>query len=521
MKRPAPRRPGGPSSGKHDCTTTSDYVDYTVNVDPVNGLFQGVAEVLKASLRWFNRSGHVVFIHPTHGLKLVTTATLNGYLSHFVEIRFWFKDRRKLLFRRHGLLPRDLIGPFIQAPQVAELLYPLQRYTRSPLFDADWHLANEPGYNANARTYYDGPILTPARGTPLLTALLAEFCWKTPIDRVNFIGALLTGVTIPHWPGKHPLVVLNANLNGLGKTLLARVMASILDGEEHLIGFHADEEEFEKQLATGIEAGNRVLVVDNVRCSRGVREIASGVLERCVTAVTLMFRRLGTNATIQRPNDVLFALTMQSARLSSDLRRRALPVNLYYEGDPRTRTFSMNQLQEFVRQRREDILAELLGMVERWLVAGRPMHTPAVQHSVSNEWAATIDAILCFNGLEGFLSNFDESISEADPDYHALVDMCESSHDEPRMSALAWARLACERGVLQEQLFDAATGFPKPEHGQATIIGTLFTRYVDRLLVCPSGAFWLRATDRGKSHASVEYWFQRVTDGSVGAARSS
>ena len=85
-------------------------------------------------------------------------------------------------------------------------------------------------------------------------------------------------------------------------------------GRRREFGFHADEEEFEKQLATGTEPGNRVLVIDNVRLARGAKEIASSVLERCVTATTLKFRRLGKIASIIRANDVLFVLTMNNAR---------------------------------------------------------------------------------------------------------------------------------------------------------------------------------------------------------------
>jgi hypothetical protein len=281
------------SSGKSgtDSTATGAYVDHTVNVDPVNTLFQGIADALAASLRWFNRGGQIVFIHPIRGLKVVTASTLNGCLSHFLEIRFWAKAGRKLQFKRHGLLPRDLVGPFLEAPQVAQQLKPLRRYTRSPLFDEHWYLGNEPGYHADTQMYFDGPAIPPGEQPTILTKALSEFCWRSPADCVNFVGALLTALTILQWPGRHPLVVLGANQSGLGKTLLARLMAWIFDDIEHLIGFHADEEEFEKQLATGIEPGNRVLIVDNVRLPRGTREVASGVLERCVTAVTLIFRR--------------------------------------------------------------------------------------------------------------------------------------------------------------------------------------------------------------------------------------
>ena len=107
------------------------YIDYIVNSDPVNTLFHRIARVLATSLRWFNRGGQVVFIHPAHGLQVVRRGTLNGYLSRFLEIRFLTKKtdsegNEKLLFKRHGLLPRDMVGMFLEAPQVAPQLKPLR-----------------------------------------------------------------------------------------------------------------------------------------------------------------------------------------------------------------------------------------------------------------------------------------------------------------------------------------------------------------------------------------------------------
>ena len=122
-------------------------------------------------------------------------------------------------------------------------------YTRSPLFDDQWHLVNKPGYHAEAEIFLDGEPLRPRRRAPVLTSVLSEFCWRAPADCVGFIGALLTAITALIWVGRHPLVVLSANQSGVGKTLLARVLALLFDAAEHLIGFHADEEEFEKQLA--------------------------------------------------------------------------------------------------------------------------------------------------------------------------------------------------------------------------------------------------------------------------------
>ena len=112
------------------------YIDYIVNSDLVNTLFSKIARVLATSRLWFNRGGQIVFIHPAHGLQVVRHTTLNGYLSRFLEIRYvteGMKDSKVTrTLKRLALLTRDLIGPFLTAPQVALQLKPLRHYTRSP-----------------------------------------------------------------------------------------------------------------------------------------------------------------------------------------------------------------------------------------------------------------------------------------------------------------------------------------------------------------------------------------------------
>src|SRR5262249_44329896 len=152
-----------------------------------------------------------------------------------------------------------------------------------------------------------------------------------------------------------------------------------------------------------VKAGDRVIVIDNAKHGGRKKEVASQVLERSITDSTLNFRHLGSNTSISRGNDVIFCLTMNCTRLGADLRRRNIPINLEASGDLRSRKFSIPNLEHFVQEHRYAIIAELAGMVTRWVAAGRPMPESPACHSTSQEWAATIDAILRANGHEGFL----------------------------------------------------------------------------------------------------------------------
>jgi hypothetical protein len=411
----------------------------------------------------------------------------------------------------------------VQSPRIVSQFPALTHFTRSPQFDTSWRLIATPGYDATTGIYYAGPAIECARGTVLLDRVLSEFCWKSPVDRVNFIGMLITGVTIMHWPGRHPLSMFMSNQPRLGKTLLARLLSLTLHGTCHTVSYNPNDDEFEKQIGTRVDAGDRVIIIDNAKRQRRFSDdstvVESAVLERCITDPVLNFRRLGSNTAgteIRRPNDVLFCLTMNNPTLGLDLRQRSIPICLEFVGDVLTRVFSIPDLDEFALADRCEILAEILGLVARWIIAGFPIPEQPARHSISQTWAATNDSILQFNGRTGFLQSANEADGDSqriDFDYSVMEQVCDAFHDAPRAPAMTWARRLRELDVLRDRLLDES-GVGRSEHAQATIVGVFFQKYEDRAFEVSNGRFRLRNTRKAKakSHASVEYWFEPIEE---------
>ena len=73
---------------------------------------------------------------------------------------------------------------------------------------------------------------------------------------------------------------------------------------------------------------------------------------------------------------------------------------------------------QFAEEHRTQILAELVGMIERWKEAGRPEVDANFRF---RSWARIIGGILKVNSFEGFLSNLDESKHDYDPDVVDLM----------------------------------------------------------------------------------------------------
>ena len=467
-KKTRPRR-------RHASRRGRALIDYIISLDGVNTLFDRIIAVLQPAKHFFNQVAQLVAVQTTVGVVPVTSQNLNGYLSTYLEIRYLSLQQRGLKQERLGLLSRDFTPAFLSSPRVIDQFPRLVHYTRVPTFDTNWRRIAAPGYHAGSGIYYDGPKVRPRRGTRILAQVLGGFCWKTAIDRVNYLGLLLTAVTMLHWIGKHPLAIFS-NVPRLGKSLLARIVGLVIDGRCTSISFLPNDEEFERQISTSVDMDDHVVNIDNAKSSHRVPEVSSSVLERCVTDLVLNFRRLRTNRAIRRPNDVIFCLTMNTAKMGLDLRLRGLPINLFYAGKARGRHFTISDLEAFVLAHRFELVAELLGMVQRWVKAGHPIPQDAATHTVSQGWAATIDGILRANGYDGFLSNFDQSEQEFDVDYAALLDVCAAFHNQSAGSATTWAKTLRGSGQLGDRLNDA-DGRQRTEQGMATVIGNLFNPY--------------------------------------------
>lgn len=493
--RPAPPRPETP------------VVEYVVNGDTLEALFDKLLAVILPTERFFRRGADMVYVRKERGPIVLDDHNLPGVLSAYLELAFARDTEEGREFERYDALPISLARAFLSSPLVSSRLPELLSYVRSPVFDPGWRFIARFGYHRESRIFYDGPTITPCQGTRALTAALGGFHWKADADRVNFLGALLTALTMPLWGRGHPFLAINGNKPGVGKTTLARVLAAVAEGAEPpTVSFIANEEEMEKQLATRVDAGDRVIIVDNAKSNA---PITSSVLERSITAPRLTFRRLGSNTEISRPqNDVLFVLTMNMTQLGPDLRRRALPVNLELSGNARRAEYAADDPIGEALAARNDLLAELAGMVTAWNDAGQPIPDDAARHSTGAAWARRIDAILRHAGFRGFLSNQAESEHAFDADYDVLREVCALHHAEGLMPCMEWAGLLLN-GPLSDRLHDRR-GQPKSPASQRTTVGILFGHYVDETFEIDEGTFALREVVDRKGQPPI-YGFERLS----------
>src|SRR5262249_23280984 len=122
----------------------------------------------------------------------------------------------------------------------------IRHYARRPIYDEDFRLCG-PGWHPESGVLVHAPDITPYleaprpavgaaaldRLPPHLGRLPRDFCWASDADLFNALAAVLTGFLSNHFvdDGK-PIVLLDGNQRGLGKTLFAGVVGRVLDGVE-------------------------------------------------------------------------------------------------------------------------------------------------------------------------------------------------------------------------------------------------------------------------------------------------
>ena len=226
--------------------------------------------------------------------------------------------------------PERFCQLLLNSEPVLRALPEIRTYAKRPIID-DTFAFRGPGWHADAGILIHGPDVEPTlpaalpasgpaldRLPPRLRGMLADFCFRTDADLVNAVGTMLTGMMPSVFQRRGKAVVLiDGNQPGVGKTLLARAIGMLLDGEEaQPIHFTPDDEELAKRICAELRCGtSSVVLIDNAKVRAGA-SVNSPVLEANSMAPTVSLRILGQSATLARPNE--FLLRKRAGRFSAD-----------------------------------------------------------------------------------------------------------------------------------------------------------------------------------------------------------
>ena len=293
---------------------------------------------------------------------------------------------------------------------------PVDRITSQPEYLPGFTITN-PGYNDGGdghRVIFVGESAQPSDSMERINTFLDVMDFQTPSDRANAVAGLLTVALRHHWPGGKPIILATASKSHSGKDTVLDFIA----GQTPKTSVSWEPADWATQKAIvaclNTDPSLGMIRLDNARVSCNSK-IASAFVERFVTdpKPTLYSPGCGSEPR-QIRNEIVMAMSTNFGVLSEDLLNRGLSIHLEPKGSITDRQSSIgNPRHQYLPRYREEIAAEVHGMIERWRAVGMPLDDS--RYHPCTEWAHVIGGILMVHGVEGFLDNYADRRVVADP----------------------------------------------------------------------------------------------------------
>ncbi|WP_157991505.1 hypothetical protein [Caldimonas tepidiphila] len=241
--------------------------------------------------------------------------------------------------------------------RTCEGLRPLVAVHSLPFVTPTGRVVTIAGYDAETRVYlHVPPDYAPRIGATreaareALQTMMAPFLgyrWSAGPHAAAAIAAVLTAVSRPVLP-LAPMVVVDANTYGSGKTKMATALGAILTGAVPAVATWSgpNEEEMRKWLLAEAIQGQTFLCLDNV-----TGRMDSAVLAGLLTSGRVTGRVLQQSETRAATARALLTITANNVDLGVDLIRRGLVIRIDGGAAPAARRFNFDPVQVALRDR--------------------------------------------------------------------------------------------------------------------------------------------------------------------------
>lgn len=300
---------------------------------------------------------------------------------------------------------------------------------RAPILRQDGSICVEPGYDPASKLIYcpDAQLaLTPIPEYPdsnevqacvdILLNLTSDFPFTDQPSRANALAILFSLLMRPVINGHVPLAIIDAPVQGTGKTLLVTALATIAVGSvaSESIPSRDNDDEWRKKITSIMLAGWPFVLLDNIPDNT---TIDSPSLAAALTSDEWADRLLGRNDAIRLPSKAVWAATGNNLRVTGDIPRRSYSIRLDANAErPWERTtFKIKGLIRYALANRGDLLSAALTVIRAWYTNGKPSATVPMLGGFE-EWASTVGSVLAFAGIDGFLGNLDRTQLTQDED---------------------------------------------------------------------------------------------------------
>jgi hypothetical protein len=398
---------------------------------------RALAKHLASSNSLFERGSHVVKIVHTPGgdrsqpLNVHSTVIETHAVCRPVEERIVKGE----FVREAVTLPNRVAQLFLNLDEQRGL-HILQGICAAPLLSDDGSIRCDLGYDRPTGLWCVGvhlpliperPTVENAQGSlRFIRSMFATFPFAVRVtsnagsvvdlkrgpafDEATLILGLMTAVCRPSLPLAPGLLIRAPQLSGsgTGKGLLVHAIAQIAYGQEPTAFTSSGRrQELEKRIESALMVSRPIAFLDNCNAE----QLSSNVLAQVITESRTMTRVMGRSKMVPLTTNAFIAATGNAIRVSEDLARRFIPVELDAKCEnPERRSFKEDFIAS-IKEQRADLLGAVL-TIWRW---GRQNSlTPGMPLGSFERWASWCrDPLLALGCVDSVLRAAD--VKSEDP----------------------------------------------------------------------------------------------------------
>jgi Domain of unknown function (DUF3854) len=415
--------------------------------------------------------------------------------------------------------PPQWLIPAIESAGKWPGIRPLEAAVTYPVLLADGSVLQRKGYHSESGLMYcpaaqyplipDKPTLADARAAvETLKEAVCDFPFSKDVHLAGWFAALLTPLGRFAFHGPAPLFLIDANVRGSGKGMLADLISLIVAGGDFArLAYTVDDDEMRKVILAVALESERLVLFDNLGGYLG-----NPSLDAALTSVEWQGRILGKTQQPRLPLMATWYATGNNTVVLADTGRRVCHIRLDSPDEkPEERTgFRHPDLLAWARENRGRLLTAAITILSAYCRAGKPKQ-PLKAWGSFEAWTGLIRGAIVWAGLsdpgdtrEMLAERSDREADavrgliagwrEIDPDGDGkttsqALELLKKKENENRCVTL--------REVLAD-LFDLSVGKLPP----AQRLGRTLSKFAGRNV----GGFCL---DHRPTHGGVQKWFVR------------
>lgn len=253
-----------------------------------------------------------------------------------------------------------------------------------------------------------------------LAEVVSDFRFESDEHKAAWLAGMLTPLARFAYAGPSPLFLIDANVRGAGKGLLAQTIGVIFLGREMPVSSYAhDSEEMRKKITTIAIAGDRLILLDNLEGLFG-----NDSIDRALTSTIWKDRILGKSEQVELPLLPVWYATGNNVQVAADTTRRIIHIRLdVLEEHPEDRTgFRHPDLLAWIAQNRGRLLTHAITILAAFIRAGRPSQN-LVPFGSFEGWSSIVREAVVWVGLPDPCLTRTRLVESADTTADALAQL--------------------------------------------------------------------------------------------------